>query len=110
MIDEDRQKDIDEWEREFSDTFTEEPGLTRLVELAMETENSTPIAQRPYNTPVMLRERVEEEIKWLMGNKRSTSEWASPIVMVRKPNGRVRLLRRLQKNQCCNQANPVLHA
>ena len=56
VIDEDRQKDIDEWEREFSDTLTEEPGLTRLVEFAIETENSIPIAQRPYNTPVMLRE------------------------------------------------------
>ena len=65
-----------------------------MVEFGIKTGDTPPIAQHPYNTPVMLREGVEEEIRWLLDKGyiwKSCSEWASPIVTVRMPKGRVRL-------------------
>ena len=37
-----------------------------MVEFSMETGTHNPIAQRPYNTPLSLRESVDEEIDWLL--------------------------------------------
>ena len=89
-----REEDIRNWEEEFADILMEELGLTGAVEFGIDTGDSPPIAQRPYNSPVMLREGMEEEIQWLLDKgyiRRSSSEWASQILTVRKPNGKVRL-------------------
>ena len=61
-----RKKDIAEWEEEFSDILTKEPGLTPLAEFSIEMEDSAPIAQRPYNTPLTLRDNVDKETDWLI--------------------------------------------
>ena len=46
-----RDKDIQEWLKEFEDIMTKEPGRTNLAEFAIDTGTSKPIAQRPYITP-----------------------------------------------------------
>ncbi|KAL7078714.1 hypothetical protein ACQ4LE_002708 [Meloidogyne hapla] len=50
-----------------------------------------PVQQRPYTIPHALREEVEKQIKEMLKQniiKQSSSAWASPIVLVKKADGR----------------------
>ncbi len=79
---------------EFGDVFSESPGNTKVVELSIETEGKGPVRQAPYSVPLGIREKVAEELRELEQQgiiERSESHWASPLVPVRKPGGRVRL-------------------
>jgi len=78
----------------YTDVLCEEPGLTELVELEIDTGDAPPIYQNAYNTPVSVRKKVTEEIEWLQSRgyiRESQSPWASPIVTVKKPSGAIRL-------------------
>ena len=89
-----RESDVQKWLKEFGDIMTKEPGLTPLAEFEIDTGQFNPIAQRPYNTPLALRESVDNEVDWLLEKnyiRRSESPLASPMVTVRKPDGSARL-------------------
>ena len=86
------QKDIDTWLKDFGNVVCTEPGLTNWVELDINTGDASPVAQHPYNTPVALREAVSNVIDWLLEKGyvgQSQSEWGSPIVVARKPDGSI---------------------
>ena len=89
-----READIGRWESEFADTLTKEPGLTDFVQFKIETGLHPPICQGPYNTPHALLGSVDKELAWLKERgyiRESNSNWASPMVTVRKPDGTARL-------------------
>jgi len=91
---ESQQIDIDEIAKEYETTLTKEPGMTDLVQFSIDTGDSAPISQRPYNTPNHFRDSVDAELDWLLDKgyiRRSISAWASPIVCVSKPDESARL-------------------
>ena len=44
VLDESRQKDVDEWVKEFSDVISLNPGLTDRVEFAIDTGDASPVS------------------------------------------------------------------
>ena len=91
---ESRDKDVKEWEDEFSDILTKEPGLTNLIEFKIDTGDNPPICQGSYSTPQGLMGSIKKELKWLLDKgyiRESTSSWASPMVTFWKPDGSARI-------------------
>ena len=77
----------------FQDALSDEPWLTHLSELTIDTGDAN-VCQNPYRPPERLLDKVLEEIKVLLGKgiiELSKSEWASPIMAVPKPSGNVRI-------------------
>ena len=75
---------------EFEDVFSKDStdiGKTPLITMDIDTGDSPPVCQRPYNLPLRHREWVQKELETLERAGmivRSISPWASPIVVVPK--------------------------
>ncbi|KAJ8575289.1 hypothetical protein ON010_g3923 [Phytophthora cinnamomi] len=80
----------------FRDMFVEnslKPGRTRLLEFSIDTGANPPIKQPPYRVSHAEGEVMEAEIQryFELGLiQPSTSPWASPVLMIRKPDGGIR--------------------
>ena len=48
VVNEARQKDVDAWTSEFGDVICQEPGLTDLIELSIDTGGAPPPIQYPH--------------------------------------------------------------
>ena len=76
--------------KEFEDVFSKDStdiGKTPLITMDIDTGDSPPICQKPYNLPLKHREWVQKELETLEKAGvivRSISPWASPIVVVPK--------------------------
>ena len=76
--------------QEFEDIFSKDStdiGRTPLITMDIDTGDSPPICQRPYNLPLKHREWVQKELETLERAGvivRSILPWASPIVVVPK--------------------------
>ena len=75
---------------EYDNIFSKGPediGRTPLITMEIDTGDSPPICQRPYNLPLKHADWVKKELEMLEKAgiiSRSISPWASPIVMVPK--------------------------
>ena len=76
--------------KEFEDVFSKDStdiGKTPLITMDIDTGDSPPVCQKPYNLPLKQREWVQKELETLERAGvivRSISPWASPIVVVPK--------------------------
>ena len=76
--------------KEYDDTFSKDSadiGWTPIVMMDIDTGDSPPISQRPYNLPLKHVDWVQKELDTLEKAgviTRSVSPWASPIVIVPK--------------------------
>ncbi|GMF28614.1 unnamed protein product [Phytophthora fragariaefolia] len=81
---------------DFRDMFVEsslKPGRTDLLKFSIDTGTHPPIKQRPYRVSNAEGDVMEAEIDQYLelGLVRpSTSPWASPVLMIRKPDGGIR--------------------
>lgn len=66
------------------------PGLTSLVEHDVDTGQVAPIKQHPYRLPPARKEKVREEVEYMLGIgaiEPGSSEWSSPVVLIPKNDG-----------------------
>ncbi|KAF0728980.1 hypothetical protein Ae201684P_003563 [Aphanomyces euteiches] len=74
-------------------TTSKAPGRTDLVKYYINTGSAPPIKQAPYRVSQRESEIMEAEIQQYLGLgliRPSTSPWASPVLMIRKPDGSIR--------------------
>ena len=77
----------------FRDIFVDEPSVTHLTEHKIELNCETPINQAPYRRSLAERKVIKEQIESMIKNKiiqPSRSPWASPVVLIPKPDGTMR--------------------
>ncbi len=89
-----REEDIQGLLSKYDDVFSDVPGNTERVTMTIDTGDSQPIRQTPYSVPLGIREKVRDELvnleEWGI-IERCDSNWASPLVPVKKPDGGIRL-------------------
>ena len=76
--------------REFADVFSDLPGRTEMSEHVVKTTVDQPVKRRPYHVPHSLRDAMKRELKMMLEAgiiEESHSLWASPVVLVGKPDG-----------------------
>ena len=82
--------------KEYRDIFAvkpEELGSTDLVQHHIDTGDNAPLRSRPYRVPHAQKETIENHINDMLSRdviQPSTSPWASPVVLVPKPDGSTR--------------------
>ena len=78
------QKNIDNIIAEYSDILTHKIGLTSLQEFSIDTRNSPPIAQNPYQAPVKLIDKKSDRITTmgcaLVGEPFTSVAASSPVI------------------------------
>lgn len=87
---------IEEIFKDFATIFEEKVGCVPKFEVKLELrEGVKPVFTRERNVPYALRERVEKELNSLEAagiiSPVQTSDWGSPLVVIPKPDGGVRL-------------------
>ena len=74
----------------YDSVFSKGEGDLDKFKFNINTGNNQPIKQRPYRVPYAKQEMVDKMVEGMLKNKiisKSTSPWASPIVLVKKKDG-----------------------
>ena len=88
---------LQELVRKYLDVFAlsdEELGCTDVVKHVIDTGYHSPIRQQPYRVPVVYQEKISQMIAEMQDQgviRPSFSPWASPVVLVPKKDGKLRL-------------------
>ena len=81
------------WPGLSSDVLSGKPNLTHVTTRRIDTGEALPIHSSPYKIPQKLEEEVNKEIEKMLQLgiiRPSMSPWASPVVIVPKPDGTIR--------------------
>ena len=85
---------MEELLRSFTDVLRSDPGRTTLTEYRIDTGSAAPVRLPPYRLPHAYRDTVLSELKQMEEGgiiEKSSSEWAAPIVLVKKKDGSLRM-------------------
>ena len=77
----------------YDDTLSDVPGSTHTIECEIKLTTSDPVRSRPYPVPYAVRETIAKEVSSMLSLgviERSTSPYASPIVLVKKKDNSIR--------------------
>eukprot|EP00731_Ephydatia_muelleri_P003022 Em0001g3022a len=94
QLTEQQRKDLDSLMSEFALVLANTPGRTQFAEHCIETGSARPVRLPAYRIPHAYREAVRQEIEEMLEEgivEHSNSEWSSPIVLVGKKDGSLRL-------------------
>ncbi|KAL3875881.1 hypothetical protein ACJMK2_033790 [Sinanodonta woodiana] len=85
---------------EFEHVLTSKPGKTNLITHNIRTTTDIPITQKPYRIPHAKRAEVRAIVAEMLQQeliRPSTSPWSSPVVLVQKKDGSLRLYELFEK-------------
>ena len=88
-----QKKELDALRTEFGDVMSDLPGKTEMVEHRIETGDAKPVRLPPYRLPHAYRDIVKKELEEMEKHgiiEKSSSDWSSPIVLVKKKDGTLR--------------------
>ena len=89
-----QQADVRVLLEEYKDIFTDVPSITDFGEHRIQLTTAEPIKGRAYSLPLALRETLDREIDSMLAMgiiEESAAAYASPVVMVKKPDGSTRV-------------------
>ena len=89
-----KQAELRDLLQQFKDVLSATPGRTHAAECRIRTGASPPIRLPPYRLPHAYRDIVKTELEEMERDgiiERSSSEWAFPIVFVKKKDGALRM-------------------
>ena len=79
--------------RAFADVFDDQLGYTDVIQHRIDTGSASPIRQYPCRLPFAYREEARNQVTEMLNQgviQPSCSPWASPIVLVKKKDGKFR--------------------
>ncbi|KAL5497080.1 hypothetical protein EMCRGX_G013479 [Ephydatia muelleri] len=91
-LDEQQKRSLHALLGDFEDTLQSKPGRTTMIDHSIDTGSSQAIRLPPYRLPYAYRDIVTKERKEMLEDGvilRSTSEWAAPVVLITKKNGKI---------------------
>jgi len=86
-----QETDLETLIAKFPELFSDKLGKTHLVECKLDPKDPTPIAQKPYPISNLKRELISKNVEEMLKLgviEPSDSEWASPVYMHTKDNGK----------------------
>ena len=78
----------------YADVFSDVPGKTSKIEHRINLIDEEPVRLKPYPLPYALRQELKDEIKEMLDIgviRKSSSPYASPVVIVKKKDGSNRI-------------------
>ena len=90
----DQTRELESLLARFRSIFQSLPGHTTVTEHRIVTGGARPVRLPPYRIPHALRENVRQELEEMLEHgiiEHSSSDWASPLVIVRKKDSSLRL-------------------
>ena len=95
--------------REFESLFTALPGHTTVAEHHVSTGDAGPIRLTPYRLPHAFRDHVKQELDEMLAHgviEHSRSDWAFPLVPVKKKDSSLRLCVDYRKLNSLSKVDP----
>ncbi|GFO06581.1 Pol polyprotein [Plakobranchus ocellatus] len=86
----DQRRQLEEVALIYSSIFSNRPGTVSTEEHCIELTSTIPVRQRPYPVPYALRQTLRDELREMedLGVfRKSSSPYASPVIVVKKKNG-----------------------
>ena len=111
QLTEQQRTDLDSLMREFAQVLADTPGRTQFAEHCIETGSARPMRLPAYRIPHAYRETVRQEIEEMLEEgiiEHSNSEWSSPIVLVGKKDGSLRLCADYRRLNSLSEADEML--